>query len=47
MGFINRLSYKFSSVVSKLDVENCLIIVACVLVVGLLCMRGFGSRTDY
>jgi len=33
--------------VGHLDRNQWLLVMACVVVVGLFCFRGFGSRTDY
>ncbi len=47
MSFVNRISYKISRLVTQMDMTDALIIVVCVVGLGLLCMRGFGSRTNY
>ena len=47
MAWLHNLSLKFSRLASQIDLQSCLILVACVLVVGVLCLRGFGSRNSY
>jgi hypothetical protein len=45
--FVNRLVYEVTSYVSGFDRQHWLWISIAVLGLGLLCMRGFGSRTNY
>jgi hypothetical protein len=47
MGFIDRYSRKFTNLATQMDLNDCIILVTVLLVIGLICMRGFGSRTDY
>ena len=47
MAFIERLTNKFTQLATQMDLDDCVILVTVLLVVGLVCMRGFGSRTDY
>ncbi len=47
MGFIQRLTNKFTNLATQMDLNDCIILVTVLLAVGLICMRGFGSRTDY
>lgn len=47
MVWLNHLSSKLSRLVSQMDLQTCLIVVAGVLIVGVLCLRGFGSRSTY
>ena len=47
MAWLHHLSLKFSRMVCQMDLQTCLILVAGVLIVGMLCLRGFGSRSSY
>jgi hypothetical protein len=47
MEFVRHLYHKVSRIAVHMDFSDCAILVACVLVVGLVCLRGFGSRTNY
>lgn len=47
MSFVNSLTHKFSRTATNLDPSQFLLVVACVLLVGLVCMRGYGSRTNW
>jgi hypothetical protein len=47
MAWLHNISLKVSRLVQQMDLETCLFLVAGVLIVGLLCLRGFGSRSNY
>ena len=47
MEFLNRLYIKMSQIACRLDSDNFAILVGCVVLIGFVCMRGFGSRHNY
>jgi hypothetical protein len=47
MRFIQNLYDKVSRLALHMDETDCAVLIACVLVVGFVCMRGFGSRTNW
>jgi hypothetical protein len=47
MEFIRHLFNKISSVAIHMDFSDCTVLAVCVLVVGFVCLRGFGSRTNW
>ncbi len=47
MAWLSQFSSKFSRLVSQMDLQSCLFLVVGVLVIGIICLRGFGSRTNY
>jgi hypothetical protein len=47
MSFVNSLSYKLTHSVMHLDYHQFTMLTVCVLLVGFLCMRGYGSRINW
>jgi hypothetical protein len=47
MDFVNRVVNQFLSSVTHFDRQQWMWISVAVIVVGFMCMRGFGSRTNY
>lgn len=47
MGYVDRISGRMSGILGRMDLNDWLILACFVVVFGLLCLRGFGSRTDY
>lgn len=42
--YIDKLEYTFSSTVSRMDTRDWIVFLGVVVVLGILCMRGYGSR---
>ena len=47
MSFINQFLRSFARVVDSMEREHWVLASVAVVVVGLICMRGYGSRTNY
>jgi len=47
MGYIERMSDKMTSLVGRMDGTDWLVVVSLVIVIGIFCMRGHGSRVNY
>ena len=44
---LNRLMNTFTSVANGMDQNDYLLLAACTILAGFICLKGFGSRTDY
>ena len=47
MEFIRHLQHKISRIAVHMDFSDCAILVVCVLTIGFICLRGFGSRSNW
>ena len=47
MEFIRHLQHKIARIAVHMDFSDCAILVVGVLFVGFICLRGFGSRTNW
>ena len=46
MSKLNHILYKASLMVEQMDLNDCIVVVACVVATGWLCMRGMGSDSS-
>jgi hypothetical protein len=47
MEFMHNLFNKISRAAVHMDLSDCTVLAVCVLAVGFVCLRGFGSRTNW
>jgi hypothetical protein len=47
MRYVYHLYDKLERMATHMDVTDCAVFITCVLVIGFVCLRGFGSRTNW
>jgi hypothetical protein len=47
MGYVNQVAHKFLRIIEQWGGQEWLLVLLVVILLGLVCLRGFGSRSRY